>query len=138
MIFVFILFLISLISISFILIKRASFLRSQEILIDHTQPILPDLKEVRYVVLKNAKRYTIILIAIILRGSIRTSIFVKQKSKEFASKFKKQVTTLKNKAYHPKHTEKIQKENNFLKAMSEYKTKIKKLKQQIIEEETNH
>ena len=116
--------------------KRVSLIRERELIIDHTLPIVPDIKEVRYIAIRKTKRFSIIIIAVILRSSIRTSIFIKQKSKEFSSKFFKQVDTLKHKVYHPKHTEKVQKENNFLKAVSDYKTKIKKLKKQIIEEET--
>ena len=131
-----ILFLISAVGIAFMLIKRISLIHEQELLIDHTLPIVPDIKEVRYIAIRKTKRFSIIVIAVILRSSIRTSLFVKQKSKEFSNKFFKQVDTIKHKVYHPKHPENIQKENNFLKAVSDYKSKIKKLKKQIIEEET--
>ena len=127
-----ILFFISLVGICLMLYRRVSLIRAGHIEADHKTPILPDIKEVRYIIFKSAKRYSFVLIEIILRTSIKSSLAIKKKSTEL-------FTTIKDKLKkHLPERDPLQKKevSGFLKAMSEYKQKIKKLKNRIIEEET--
>ena len=127
---VLLLFFASLIGIAFMLYKRVVLIRANaDIVIDET-PLLPDVKEVRYIIVKNVKGYSLLIISVIIRGYVKSTLFLKNKSSEILNivmnKLNKheQITT-----GEPKEV------SGFLRAMSEYKHKIKKLKKQIIEEE---
>lgn len=129
---VLILFFIALISLVIMIMKRVFLIRTGSRIIINDDPYLPPVHEVRHIFIKNTRQYSLIIISIILRTSIRTYILLRRKGSEIAHKIINKYN---------KSTAKLAPEkrevNRFLKGISEYKNKIKNLKEKIIEEELN-
>ena len=131
MTFVLILFFVSLAGIALMIGKRVSLIRSGALEVHHDSPLLPDIQEVRFIIVRSAKRYSFIIIEIILRTSIKSSMAIKKRTTELFHAVKNKVTK-----HLPEKPATEKKEvSGFLKTVSEYKHKIKKLKNRIIEEE---
>lgn len=129
---VLILFFIALIGLVIMIMKRVFLIRAGSRIIINDDPYLPPVHEVKHIFVKNTRQYSLIIISIILRTSIRTYIILKRKGNEIARKIINKYN---------KSTAKLAPEkrevNRFLKGISEYKNKIKNLKEKIIEEELN-
>lgn len=129
---VLILFFIALIGLTIMIMKRVFLIRTGSRIIINDDPYLPPIHEVRHIFVKNTRQYSLIILSIILRTSIRTYIILKRKGSEISSKIINKYN---------KSTAKLAPEkrevNRFLKGISEYKNKIKNLKEKIIEEELN-
>lgn len=133
MTFILILFFVSLLSIVIILYRRVILIRNNEMVIIDESPLLPDAKEVHHVIVKNAKAYSLFFIAIFLRTYIRSSVIIKKKTSETYTKVKNKLSGNPGEVA----TSEKKEVSAFLRNISEYKKKIKKLKKQIVEEETN-
>ncbi len=133
MTFVLILFFISLISIALILYKRITLIRETEVVITDHSPLLPDAKEVHYILIKNIKEFGFFIVAISIRTYVRSAIIVKKKTSEIYHQIKNKFSNYTQQAL-PTEKKEV---SAFLKTVSDYKKKIKKLKNQIIEEEMN-
>ena len=101
---------------------------------EHVKINTPDLQDIKVIVVKNTKKYSFILLVLTLRFSVKSTHFIKTKSKEIKEKIIikiKKITTSK------KHgTPEQQKEiSGFLKTISDYKKKVKRIKHKIKEEE---
>ena len=86
----------------------------------------PDLREISYVFIKKSREY-----GYIIRFSVRSSKLLKRQYKGLTKKIRR--ITKK----HTSHREEMEKKevSGFLKKISEYKYKVRKIKDKIIEEE---
>ena len=124
-----ILFFVSLFVILIMISRKLFFIRESEIIIEEKTSIIPEANEIKYLLIKNAKKYGFVMIAIILRTTVRTNVLVKRKVVEISNR-------IKNHLYKNTSEKRSKKEvNGFLKGMSEYKKKIRRLKDKIVEEE---
>ncbi|MES2416401.1 MAG: hypothetical protein V4504_01750 [Patescibacteria group bacterium] len=112
--------------------KRVFLIRAGIQVIINDDPYLPPVQEVREILIRNTKDYSLIIIGVVLRTSIRTYILLRKKGKEISDKIIVKYT--KNSS---KFTSEKKEVNRLLKGISEYRNKIKHLKEKIIEEETN-
>ena len=133
MTFILILFFVSLISIIFILYKRVLLIRENDMVIIDESPLLPDAKEVHILIVKHTKEFGFFIIEMTLRTYVRSSIVIKKKSLELYHKVKGRLV----KDHDPEAIPEKKEVSVFLRTVSEYKKKINKLKNQIVEEETN-
>ena len=90
-----------------------------------------DLGKIRHIVLEHTREYSYITIVAIIRFYIRFSKILKREYKKIIYK----IQTLKIKHLPRKKEEKIKEASGFLKKISEYKHKIKKIKNKVVEEE---
>ena len=127
-----ILFFASLIGIS-IMIGRKLFLgKKQPKIVEETILVqTPDLREIRYVFIKKSREYGYIALVEIIRFSVRSSKLLKRQYKGLTKK----IRSITKK--HTSHREEMEKKevSGFLKKISEYKYKVRKIKDKIIEEE---
>ena len=128
-----ILFFASLIGIVAMIGRKLLLLQNQQIIIEEKNLIqLPDLREVRYVIIRKTREYGYITLVEIIRFSIRSSKLLKRKYGEA----KNIIKNIKRKYNPQKKEESIKKEvSGFLKMISEYKQKVRKIKDKIKEEE---
>jgi len=91
----------------------------------------PNLNELRHIVIKKSSEYGYIILVEIIRFSIRTSKALRHHYKTT----KKRVHKIINKRHVQKEESTPKDVSSFLKKVSEYKRKIKKIKNQVIEEE---
>ena len=83
---VLILFFIALIGLVIMIMKRVFLIRAGSRIIINDDPYLPPVHEVRHIFVKNTRQYSLIIISIILRTSIRTYILLRRKGSEIAHK----------------------------------------------------
>jgi uncharacterized membrane-anchored protein YjiN (DUF445 family) len=92
---------------------------------------IPNLHEVRYIVTRGTSKYGFIALVVILRIYVLSGHSIKKTSKKIHHKIKEL-----HKKYLPhKHKEEVKEASKFLKMMSDYKQKVKRIKHQIKEEE---
>lgn len=130
MTFVLILFFLSLIAMLYMIWSKVSLLRNNATLIEDDSVFIPEAKEISRFLKKNGKTLSLVLVALGLRAWVKSSVFLKKKSEILKRKIKK--TVLKQSA--EKFLEKKE-VSNFLKAVSDYKKRISKIKDKIVEEE---
>ena len=108
------------------LLEKQPVIAEEEILVQ-----TPDFKEIRHVFIRKTREYGYVALVEIIRFSVRSSKFLKHKYKEAENK----IRGLARK--HITHEEEVQKKevSSFLKKISEYKHKLKKIKNQVIKEE---
>ena len=125
-----IMFFISLAGISVMIGRKLILLKKGQI--ENTEKILfkiPNLEEAKYFTVKNAKKYGYLTLVLILRFSIQFSNFLKRKHKEIKIKTEGIINK-----YFPQKEKEVSK---FLKMVLDYKNKIAKIRDKIIEEEKN-
>lgn len=124
-----ILFFVSLLVILIMIGRKLLFIREGMVVIEEKIPIIPEADEIKYLLIQNMKKYGFVMIAILLRTTVRTHVVVKRKVEEITDQ-------VKNRLYKNSSEETKKKEvSGFLKGMSEYKKKIRRLKDKIVEEE---
>ena len=99
----------------------------------HSSFFVPDLQKIKNLTLKGTKRAGYILIFWTLKFSIKSSSFSKKKWKELSKKVKAKFK--KNKDILTEEISEKQEVSKFLKMISDYKHKVRKIKHQIEEEE---
>ena len=132
---IFILFFISLAGIAIMIGRKVALVRNENIQIaepEHFHPFVPDLQKIKHLTYKNAQKYGYLALVTAIRFSVRSSNLVKKKGNQLHSMEKKII--MKNK---PKKADEPKEVSKFLKRISEYKSKIRKIKHKIIEEENN-
>jgi len=117
--------------------KKLILLKNKKI--EYTERILfkiPNLDEIKNITAKNSKRYGYIILVKIIRFYIRTSILLKY----IYAITKKKIKNIYYKYFPYKIKEKNKKNevSKFLKMISDYKHKIKNIKDKIVEEENNY
>jgi len=133
---VLIIFFISLIGISAMIGKKLILLKNGKI--EHTERVLfdiPNLDQVKNVTVKNSKRYGYVILVETIRFYVRASILIKY----IYFKTKKKIKEIYHRYFPQKIKENKEKEvSKFLRMVSDYKNKIKNIKDKIIEEENNY
>jgi len=130
-----ILFFLSLAGVIFMIGSKLILLKGGRIIVpEENFPIeIPNLQEVKYIAIKNAKKHSYFLFVESIRFSIKSSHFLKRVFRKIKEKtsyiFRKHVL---KKAEEEIKTKEV---SGFLKMISDYKHKIKKIKHQIREEE---
>ena len=94
---------------------------------------MPFLKEVKSITFKNIKRYGYIILVGAIRLYVRSENFLKLKLEELKAKAKE----IRQKNGNGGETNEVQEASKFLKMVSDYKHKIRKIKHRIHEEEKN-
>jgi len=130
MYFLLILFFASLLGITFMIGRKLLMLQNGQILHKETFLKAPDLEEWKYVMIKNIKKYGYISLVVTIRFYVRSSNLLNSKYKEI--KLGLQEKLKRNRGDQSKETKEVSK---FLKMMSEYKHKIRKIKEKVKEEE---
>lgn len=92
---------------------------------------VPDLQEIKIISSKKARRLGYVVLVISIRGYIRTSILLKKVGKNIYESAKNRL----ERNRFTKNPEEQREVSKFLKGISEYKEKIKRIKHRIIEEE---
>jgi hypothetical protein len=90
------------------------------------------LEEWKYSITKSIKKYSFVVLVVMVRLYVYTSDFLVRKYKQIKNK----IVKLRNKKFDATETSKKE-PNSFLKIISEYKYKIRKIKRQIKEEDEN-
>ena len=106
--------------------------------IEHIERVLfdiPNLDQVKNVTVKNSKRYGYVILVETIRFYVRASILIKY----IYFKTKKKIKEIYHRYFPHKIKENKEKEvSKFLRMVSDYKNKIKNIKDKIIEEENNY
>lgn len=135
MYFLLILFFGSLIGITFMVGRKFLLIQSGQIVNINKDEVFSEtkyLEDLKQATIKNTKRHGYTLLVITIRTYFRTANLLKNKYEKIKNKVKE---TYQKRKKHI-HAEKIG-ENSFLKMVSEYKHKIRKIKQQVEEEENS-
>ena len=126
-----ILFLTSLFGITFMIGRKLVLVRSGEVIkIAHPHPFTPEIQKIKKLTSKGFKRLAYILLFIILRFFIKSSNFVKTKSKMLMQKLIDRIQK-RNKSSGGQKKE----VSKYLKTISEYRQRIRKMKNMIKKEE---
>ncbi len=127
-----ILFFISLLGIAGMIGRKLLALRSGRLGIPHEfQVEVPDIEDVKHMAVYGAKKFGYFALVETIRFSILSSRFLKEKGKEI----KEKAQTLANKYTNRDGEPKAKEVSKFLSMMTDYKHKIKKIKNRIKEEE---
>ena len=129
---VLILFFASLLGIAIMIGRKLVLLKNQPQIIEERVLIeTPDLQEIRYIFIRKTKEYGYIALVEIIRFSVRSSKLLKRKYKEA----KKKIKHLARKHIAHRGETKEKDVSGFLKKVSEYKHKLREIKDKVIEEE---
>lgn len=125
------LFLISFIAIIILFGRKLSLIQSQNINIvekEHTAFKIPYILEIKHITIKKIKKYGYLILVTTIRIYFRSLNLLKRKYKELKTK-------IGNSNKSEVQNTKKQEINRFLKGISDYKNKIRKIKHDIKEEE---
>lgn len=131
-----ILFFVSLLGIAIMIGRKLVLLQTGTIPAraeNEPHPFVPDLEKVKEVANRNAKRYGYLATVIVIRFYVRSSNFLKSKSRNIREKIKSLIE--KNKNGENGQTAGPQEVNKFLRMVSDYKHKLRGIKHRIKEEE---
>lgn len=131
-----VLFFIALLGISTLLYRRIMILERSGVMVREIDGEfffdVPDLHEVQYVIVRKMKQYGYVALVVTIRIYVRSSKIMDYLYKEAVSR----LSTLYKKYIQKKNPETEAKEvSKFLKMVSEYKNKIKEIKERVREEE---
>lgn len=129
-----ILFFLSLAGVIFMIGNKLILLKEGQLVAQENFPIeIPNLQEAKYIAIKHVKKHSYIILVESIRFSIKSSNFLKRMSKKIKDKinniFRKHIL---KKAEEEIKTKEV---SGFLKMISEYKQKIRKIKDKVIKEE---
>jgi hypothetical protein len=128
-----ILFFVSLVGISFMLIRKVSFVRGHVTpplqILDH--PFIPDIETVKNITSTHAKKIGFLTLILLIRYYVKISIWLRVKYEVI----KMRVKNFRSKKNENGEVITEAEENAFLKMMSEYKHRIREIKACIHEEE---
>ena len=125
--FLLILFFGSLLGIIFMIGRKLVIIQGNSEIVNIKED--PYLEEWKHATVKNIKKYSYLLLVAIIRTYVHSSNFIKLKYQELKIKIKEKFGKNKEDAETKKEASK------FLKMISEYKHKIRKIRRQIKEEE---
>jgi len=105
----------------------------QAIAVEHSHPFVADIQKIKHLIFKNSKKFGYAILFVTLKFFIKSSNFIKTKSiiliEKIKNKIKKKNNILNNETIEKKEV------SGYLKVISEYRQKIKKIKHIIKEEE---
>ncbi len=124
-----ILFFLSLLGIIVMIGKKIVLLRNNKLTTENNFSIqIPNLQEIGHLTVKNSRKYGYILLVKSVRSYVLSVNFLKNKYLEIKKSTKKYIPNKKLKSIEKK-------DSKFLKVISDYKHKIKRIKDKIEEEE---
>jgi len=127
-----IIFFISLTSIIIMIGRKLASLPNGEITEgEYAHPFVPDFQKIRHLTAENIKKYGRLSVVMILRLQVKSANFLKYKYEEIKAKISK-LNRKKNENGEVKESVEVSK---FLKMVSDYKGKIREIKNKITEEE---
>ncbi len=129
-----ILFFASLLGMIFMLGRKLVVLQQEPVVLLDEQVLIEskDFKELKHIIVKKSQQFGYIVLVEIIRFSVRSSKVIKKVYHETKTKINKKFR--KNKISTGSEPEKRE-ASSFLKKVSEYKHKLKKIKHKVIEEE---
>jgi hypothetical protein len=129
-----ILFFLSLAGIIIMVWRELVLVKNGQVAITHhVHPFVPDLQKIKYLTSKGTKKLSYITLFVTLKIFIKSSNFIKIKSKMFIKKLKDKFKKSNDNSL-GETTEKKE-VSKYLKIISEYQQKIRKIKHRIKEEE---
>ena len=128
-----ILFFLSLISIIIMIRGKLVLIRNGQVIkAQHSHPFVPELQKIKHLTFKNAKKFGYATLLETLRFFIKSSNFIKTNSIILIKEIKNK---LKNKDSSTDETIEKKEVSKYLRVISEYRQKIRKMKHRIKEEE---
>ena len=128
-----ILFFLSLVGIiAMIWFKLALVRNDQVVKIQHPHPFVSDLEKIKHSTFKNTKKFGYVALFVTFRFFIKSSNFIKTKSRMLAKELKDKLVKNKNGIGETMEKKEVSK---YLKVISDYRQKIRKMKHRIKEEE---
>jgi len=134
----FLLLFISLIGMITIVGKKMEFVKKRNVTLlegENSSPLLFDVKRLEDIFMRSVKKYGYAILFIVLRLYIRYANLLKRKSLELAKKIEDRLKKSKFLPGTEVKTEKEYRVNKYLKMISEYQVKIRKMREKIREEE---
>lgn len=126
-----ILFFISLIGITLMIGRKLVLVRNgQAVKIQYSHPFVPDIQKIKQLTFRGLKRTGYVVVFVSLRFFIKSSNFIKTKGVELAEELKRKFDNNKDGAIEEK-----KEVSKYLRIISEYRQKIRKIKHRIKEEE---
>ncbi len=96
-------------------------------------PEIPDFQEMKFIIAKRARTWSFVLLVVTIRLYVRSAKFLRRESDNIAgkirSKFRKSAVTA--------EAEETQEVSKFLKMISDYKQRVKRIKKRIKDEESD-
>ncbi len=127
-----ILFLLSFLGIIIMISLKLTLVRNGQIAkVQNIHPFENDLEKIKHSTFKNTKKFGYMALFVTLKFFIKSSNFIKIKSKIFAEELKNKFNKNKN----GDETTGKKEVSKYLKTISEYREKIRKMKHKIKEEE---
>ncbi|OGI63357.1 hypothetical protein A2818_01445 [Candidatus Nomurabacteria bacterium RIFCSPHIGHO2_01_FULL_40_12] len=124
-------FFISLIGIVIMIGRKLALVQNGKIIEkEYIHPFVPDFQKMKYVILESLEKYGHLSLVAILRSYIKITNFVKYQYEEIKIK-------IQNRRKEKILNGEIKETSKFLKMISDYKHKIRKIKHSIHEEEKN-
>ena len=124
-----ILFFLSLFGIILMISKKIILLRKNELITENSFSVqIPNLQEIGHLTVKNSRKYGYILLVKSVRSYVLSINFLKKEYIKIKNSTKKYIP-------HKKFKSIEKKDSKFLKVISDYKHKIKRIKEKIEEEE---
>lgn len=128
-----ILFFVSLLGISFMVGRKVKLLRKGALDVNGEFPWkVPETHEVRRITVRSLKRYGYVILVITIRSYIKSSDFIKGKYDVLKDRVINSINKRMNKEG---VTEESKEPSKFLKMVSEYKNKVREIKDRIREQE---
>lgn len=128
-----ILFFVSLLGISFMVGRKVKLLRRGALEVSGEFPWrVPETHEVRRITVRSLKRYGYVILVISIRSYIKSSDFIKEKYGKLKYRIISNIDKRMNKGV---VSEEAKEPSKFLKMVSEYKNKVKEIKDRIREQE---
>jgi hypothetical protein len=127
-----ILFFLSLTGIIVMIWRELVLVRNGQVAtVEHSHPFVPELQKIKHLTFKGAKKFSYAIVFVTLKFFIKSSNFIKINSRMLKEELKKKLS--KNKSI----DETIEKRevSKYLKIISEYREKIRKMKHRIKKEE---
>lgn len=129
-----ILFFVSLAGIVVMVSRKLVVVRNNQTMnMQHSHPFVEEIQKIKHLTFKSSKKIGYVVIFVTLRFFIKSSNLVKTKSKVFVkelqNKFKKNTNSPSGETIEKKES------SNYLKVISEYRQKIRKIKHIIKKEE---
>jgi hypothetical protein len=129
-----ILFSLSLLGIIIMIWRELVLVRSGQVaMAQHAHPFVPELQKIKHLTFKGVKRFGYVMLFVTLRFFIKSSNFTKTTSKIVLEEIKNKLRKNKNNRMDEINTKK--EISGYLKVISDYRQKIRKMKHKIKEEE---
>lgn len=128
-----ILFFVSLLGISFMVGRKVKLLRRGALEVNGEFPWrVPETHEVRRITVRSLKRYGYVILVISIRSYIKSSDFIKEKYGKLKYRI---ISNIDKRMHKGVVSEEAKEPSKFLKMVSEYKNKVKEIKDRIREQE---